>query len=127
MLHVCENTSVSNYSIVLELNLSKAFTIVNVNGENVIVMTDLGVGLSLISTDLVQKWQLKQIKKEQINRREIQTMIMVKTIEDDTKVSIDNKVATERLKQQLEIDDNNNYAPIMIKDNPNIQLCSYAL
>lgn len=55
------------------------------------------------------------------DKREIPCMMMVKNIEDGKKISVD----TERLREEIIVDDNNIFAPIMIKNNPNIQLCSF--
>lgn len=213
LLHVCDkNTTTSAYSFGSDINLSKAATVATINGDKIIIMADLGAGLSLISPKLIKKWELKPIKSERVNlrgighesynaniylvkimnvdyvfyeysnllsinqdpykdkipringqvqlligndnlelikhdeyhsdggktlvktkigyflynnKREVPVMITVKQIEDDHKISLDNELATEKLRREIVIDDTNIYAPIMIKNNPNIELCSY--
>lgn len=191
LLHDCEkNTQISSY-LISSVNLSKAATVADINNDKVIVMADLGSGLSLISPSLVKRWQLKPIKVERINlrgigyesyeaniflvpinrkqyvfyeypdlisinqdnykniipkingqielliendnaelikhdeyvndngktlvktkvgqflyngKREIPCMIMVKRIEDEKKISLDNEIATEKLREEIVLD-----------------------
>lgn len=69
LLHVCEsnlNTTFKNYSMFTNSIVSKSATVIDIQGKKVITLADTGAALSLITSNLVKKLNLKPVGREHL-------------------------------------------------------------